>query len=123
MTDDPKKRKLEAALASARVTVTLLEAELEQVDALGADGEQMLTTAQTLAEFGIGHDAVKAAAERGELTVSRGARGKLLIERAEIRRYIKSRPLRPRKAAPAANLDDWDAQAERSLRSLNGGRR
>ncbi len=123
MTDNPKRRKLEAALASARATVCLLEAELEQVDVAGSDGEQLLTTAQTLAEFGIGHDAIKAAAERGELTVSRGARGKLLIERSEIRRYIKSRPVRPRKAAPAASLADWERDAEQSLRSIAGGRR
>lgn len=116
---DRCKQKLEAALSAARATVALIEAELEQADATGADGAQLLNMQQTLAEFGIGHNAVKAAAERGELAVSRGARGRLMVERSELRRYIKSRPVRARKAAPAANISDWERDAERALR---GGR-
>jgi hypothetical protein len=122
MTDENRKRKLEAALHSARATVALLEAELEQAESVGSDGDQLLNMRQALAEFGLGHNAIKTAAERGDLAVSRGARGRLMVERAEIRRYIKSRPVRPRNAPPAANLTDWDRQAERSLRGLKGGR-
>lgn len=120
---DHRKRKLEAALLAARATVVLIEAELEQVERTGTAGDELLNARQALAEFGIGHNAIKAAAERGDLSVSRGSRGRLMVERGELRRYIKSRPVRARRAAPAATLDDWERDAERSLRSIAGGRR
>jgi hypothetical protein len=116
-------------------TLLLLQAQAlrTQADTLEAhanalpDGEAadpLLDTKQALAEFGIGHDGIKSAIERGELSASRGARGKILIARSELRRYLQSKPVHPRKATPAAEtLDDWDKQAQGALRSIGGGRK
>jgi hypothetical protein len=123
MTDDTKKRKLEAALSAARATVALLEAELDDVTQGVSGDDPLLDVDQVQAEFGAGRDALKAAAARGELELLRGARGKLMISRSAVRRWIESRPAKPRKAAPASNLDDWDREAERALRAVPGGRR
>jgi hypothetical protein len=124
MTDDTTKRKLEAALASARVTVTLLEAELADVTQGVIGDDPLLDTKQALAEFGIGHDGIKSAIERGELAASRGGRGKILIARSELRRYLQSKPVRPRKAEPPPEtISDWDRQAQGALRSIGGGKK
>jgi hypothetical protein len=117
---DPK-RKLEAALASARATVSILEAELESIETQPAHDE-LLDAKSSLARFGLGPEALRAAAERGELKVSRGARGKLLVLESELRRYIASRPYKPtpRRTQPPENLDAWEREAD--LR-LVGGRK
>jgi len=124
MTDTPTKRKLvAAALASAETTVSLLRAELESIDSQPAHDE-LLDAKQSLEKYGLGHEGLRSAAERGELAVSRGARGKLLVLESELRRYIASRPYKPtpRRAAPLENLDAWEAEADRALRVV-GGRR
>lgn len=123
--ENPKLRKLEAALSSARATVAILEAELADVTAGVTGDDPLLDTKQALTEFGIGHDGIKSAIERGELTASRGARGKILIARSELRRYMQARPVKPRKVAPApaSDLDAWERQAQGELRALRGGRK
>lgn len=89
----------------------------------GDASDPLLDVDQVQSEFGVGRDSLKAAADRGELTLSRGARGKLLIERSAVRAWIKSRPVQPRKAAaPVTDLDSWELEAEATLRS-SGGRR
>ena len=121
MSDTTTKRKLEAALSMARATVLLLEDELAVVETSALDA--LLSTAQTLAQYGLGHEAVRAAAERGELAVQRGSRGKYLVLESELRRYLASRPLRPtpRRASPP-DLDGWEVDADRVLQ-LVGSRR
>jgi len=100
MTDETKKRKLEAALNAARATVALLEAELSDVEQ--AD-DPLLGVDELHEQFSCGRDAVRAAVERGELTASRGARGKILVARSEIERWLRSRPYKPgpRRAEPS----------------------
>lgn len=121
MTDPTQKRKLEAALSAARATVALLEAELDDVTQGVTGDDPLLDTKQIKLECGLGHGGVKAAIERGELTASRGPRGKILVLRSELRRYLQSRPVqpKPRKAQPTDDMGAWDAQA---LRAIQGGR-
>ena len=121
MTDTPTKRKLVAALASARATVSLLEAELESLETQPTQ-DALLDAKQSLEKYGLGHEGIRGGAERGELAVQRGARGKLLVLESELRRYIASRPYRPtpRHALPLASLDAWDAEADRPLRVIGG---
>ncbi|HEY2405216.1 MAG TPA: hypothetical protein VGI10_04400 [Polyangiaceae bacterium] len=98
----------------------MIEIELAGLDsAPGSD--PLLGTRETLEKYGLGHEAIRAAAERGELAVQRGARGKLLIVESELRRWLASRPYRPtlrRPAMPASDLDAWDADTDRELDEL-----
>ncbi len=107
---------LEAALATARATVAALEAAI--ADPIDRSAEQ-LDARQTLAEYHVGRDGLLAAARRGELTLSRGPRNRVLVERQELERWLKSRPVRPRqRTAPANDLSSWDADAERELLAM-----
>jgi len=118
--ENPKLRKLDAAILSLEASLALLRAERDDVTAGATADDPLLGTKEIFAETGLGHDGVKAAAERGELAVSRGPRGKLLVARSELRRYLQSKPIKPRKAEPVAeSLEAWDGQA---LRALKGGR-
>ncbi len=94
MTDDPKKRKLNAALHAARTTVALLEAELEEHDRAPAN-DQQLGCDDLLREYKLGRGTVQTAVTAGELTASRGARGKILVARSEVERWLRSRPYKP----------------------------
>lgn len=91
----------------------------------GGGEDPLLNTKQIQAETGLGHDGVKRAIERGELSASRGPRGQILVARSELRRYLTSKPVQPRtrKAAPPDDLASWEAQAERELRAITGGKR
>lgn len=109
---------LQAALATARATVASLEAAL--ADPVDRSGE-LLGERQTMAEYGVARDGLLAAAGRGELTLCRGPRNRILVERQEIERWLKSRPHRPRpKTAPANDLSEWDAETERELLAIGG---
>lgn len=126
MTDTKKSVKTALALLAAaqRQNAEALEALAAVLPDDGETDDPLLGTKQIFAETGLGHDGVKAAAERGELAVSRGPRGKLLVARSELRRYLQSKPVQPRKVEPAAqSLDDWEAQAQGALRSIAGGRK
>jgi excisionase family DNA binding protein len=94
MTDKNSKRKLEAALSAARATVSLLEAELEDTER-GNDTEPLLGLDELMGQYKIGRGTVQSAVERGELAASRGARGKILVTRSEVERWLKSRPYKP----------------------------
>jgi hypothetical protein len=114
MTDDKTKRKLVAALSAARTTVTLLEAELDDLERSPAN-DQQLGCDDLLKEFKLGRGTVQSAVERGELTASRGARGKILVLRSEVERWLRSRPYKPGPRRVEEN-DDGDA-LEDALRS------
>jgi hypothetical protein len=123
MTDDKTKRKLvEAALSSAETTVSLLRAQLLELDTAPANDPQ-LGVDELFAEYKIGRDAVRSAVERGELTASRGARGKILVLRSEVDRWLRSRPYKPGPRRVAEN-DDGDAlqNALASGELVRGGR-
>jgi hypothetical protein len=119
-------KQIEASLASARALVASLEATL--AEATEPHAPQLLDSRQSFAEFGIGHDGLLAAAERGEIQLTRGARNKLLVERDELERWVRSRPVAPRQRLPVAptavaDLEAWDREAGAALRSIAGGRR
>ncbi len=114
MTDHNTKRKLNAALMAARTTVALLEAELEEHERAPANDPQ-LGVDQLFAEFKLGRGTVQSAVERGELSASRGARGKILVARSEIERWLRSRPYKP-SLRRVEEADDVDA-LEDALRS------
>jgi hypothetical protein len=117
------KRKPIAAEA-LRAQATALRASADTLDAL-ADSESesaapsdLLTVgAETRAQYHAGRESLMAAASRGELTLVRGGHRRVMVERAELERWIKSRPVVPGpRRAPAADLDAWDAQADRALK-------
>lgn len=104
-----------------RTQADVLEAQAHALPD-GDAGDPLLDVEAVMEEFGVGRDSLKAAAERGELTLNRGSRGKLLIARSAVRAWIESRNVRPRtRKAPASDLDAWEAEADRSLRSISGG--
>lgn len=107
---------LDAQAAAKRAQAAALE---EKTDG----NTDLLFVEQTLEQYQVGRDALLNASDRGELHLVRGARNRIMVERAELERYIKSRPVRPRKAAPASDLDDWEKQADLSLKALQGGRK
>lgn len=85
--------------APLKLQARALRAQADALDALAdtlrgeSDGlSDLLDAEQALAEFGVGRDGLKNAARRGELVLSRGARGKLLVARGELRRWLESRP-------------------------------
>lgn len=94
MTDDKTKRKLNAALMAARTAVQLLEAELDEIERSPANDPQ-LGCDDLLKEFKLGRGTVQTAVANGELTASRGARGKILVARSEVERWLRSRPYKP----------------------------
>ena len=101
------------------------DALVAMADALpdaGIDGDPLLSTAETLERFGYGREAIRAAVERGELSVQKGARGKYLVLESEMRRYIASRPLRPapRRAPAPPDLDAWERAVDRDLQLVGG---
>jgi hypothetical protein len=51
------------------------------------DDDEVLDVDRTLAEFGVGKDALKAAAKRGEISLVRGARNQIMATRGELRRW------------------------------------
>jgi hypothetical protein len=93
---DPKKRKLEAALASARTTVALLECELADV----AVGDDPILDLKTLAaEFRQSEWTLRRWALDGRIAATRGARGKLLVHRSAVRAALEATPVVPRRKA------------------------
>lgn len=88
----------------------------------GDAGAQHLDLDVLQTEFGLGREAVKAAVARGELKAFTGARRKILVARAEVERWIASRPYTPgpRRIAPA-DMNAWDAQVEAELKRMSGG--
>lgn len=111
MTDDNQKRKLNAALMALRATVALLEAELEEHERSPAN-DQQLGVGELFAEFKVGRGTVQTAVAAGELTASRGARGKILVARSEVERWLRSRPYKPGPRRVVDADDDGDALQE-----------
>jgi|SRR6187401_1339262 len=92
-----KEQQVKAALlAEADAFEALARAKRAQAEALEESGEdKQLGCDELLEEFKLGRGTVQGAVERGELTASRGARGKILVARSEIERWLRSRPYKP----------------------------
>lgn len=111
---------IEAALATARATVAALEALLIAPDARETD---LLDAKATMATYGVARDGLLAAASRGELDLHRGPRNRILVDRSELERWLRSRPHRPSarpRSEPPSDLAAWDAEQERELQALRG---
>lgn len=126
MTDTATKRKLElrAALASAEALVLQLRTTLESLnDAdesdcwLGLDSPKVEAT--------IGSNTARSWIKSGRLQSCTAERGRYIFRQSWLDAAIEAAPVqpRPRKAAPASDLDAWEREAEQQLRALPGGRK
>lgn len=102
-----------SAAVALRAQATALRAQADALDALAAslpdvyaDADTLLGVAECSEGYGVGRDALKRAAERGELVVSRGPRQRLLVKRSALVAWLASKPLQPSEA-----LDDWEPDA------------
>ena len=101
-----------ALLAEADAYEALARAKRAQAEALNeGDEDPLLGVDELLEQFKLGRGTVQSAVERGELTASRGARGKILVRRSEVERWLKSRPYRPG-VRRVVEADDSDALAD-----------
>ena len=97
--------------------LSMTKAQRDQLDLIEAlakalpegDEDPFLGVEEAQAEFnGIGRGTIATAAAAGELNASRGARGKILVRRSELARWIASRPFKPGPRRGTEN-DDSDA--------------
>ena len=104
----------------------LADAQRALADAIDAVAESLATTTepdpwlgldQLRAQYGITRESLGAATNRGELSPKRGPKGRVMVRRSDVEAWIESRPWTPssRQAAPADDLDGWDARASEVL--------
>ena len=105
-----------AASAALRAQATALRVQADTLDALAAslapEADELLDLAACKA-LDVGRDALKGAADRGELQVSRGPRGKLLVRRSALEAWLSSRPYKPTQTEAAPDLDAWERSVTR----------
>ncbi|MEO7032196.1 MAG: hypothetical protein ABI548_00115 [Polyangiaceae bacterium] len=103
MSTNPSAAALLAQVAVLRSQADAIEAiarSLEPEDDLGVDDCREI--------FGVGRDAIKSAAARGELEVTRGVRGKLLVKRSALQAWLASKPyVPPARDEPAQDAEAW----------------
>jgi hypothetical protein len=97
-----------------------LRTQADVLDALAATltsqgGDELLDVAACSKRYGVGRDALRGAADRSELAISKGARGKWLVKRSALEMWIESRPYKPAPRAANERAPDLDAW-ERSVR-------
>ena len=125
-TTDSKKRKLEAALSSARATVALLEAELEDVN---AGDDPLLSLEDAAAKRNCSPWTLRGWTKTGRLPAVRGSRSKLLVRLSDVDAALEAQPVVPRlRKAPAdeAPTEDEDLLDELVSRGdvvAKGGKR
>jgi len=101
---------LRAQAAALRVQADVLEA---LAATLGPESDDLLGVDECKAR-GVGRDALTAAAQRGELELTRGPRKRLQVRRSELDRWLASKPYTPTaKAEPAASLDECERRVRR----------
>jgi hypothetical protein len=116
-------------------TLLLLQAQAlrTQADTLEAhakalpDGEadDPLLDCESCETEGISGNTARTWIKSGRLVASRAERGRYVFRRSALRAAIESSPAqpRPRKVAPASDLDAWERDADKTLHALSGGRR
>jgi hypothetical protein len=104
--NQPERRKLAAALEAARALVALLEAEL-----LDVDHDPILDLETAAKEHRVSSWTLRSWATSGRLPATRGARGKLLVKRSDVRAALLAAPVVPkaRKATEDLDVDPYDA--------------
>lgn len=100
-----------------------LDVQSRTIRALAAAPEQqgpdLIDVKQAHADYSVGRDALLAAESKGELKLQRASRGKILVSRAEIERWLRTRQWVPRKPrAAATDLDAWEQQSSANLAGL-----
>lgn len=98
-----------SAAAALMAQAAALRAQADVLEALAATltdtaGDELLGVAECTKRFGVGRDAIKAAAARGELSVSRGPRQRLLVRRSALVAWLESKPMRG-----AERAEEWAA--------------
>lgn len=109
------------AVALVRAARAQVSALLDQLDTLAAELEQPRDELLGVTEckaLGVGRDALKAAAERGELEITRGPKQRLQVTRSELDRWLKSKPYAPKatnepEPDQAALAADWERRVRR----------
>ena len=107
------------AAEALRAQAAALRAQAATLDALaeclgGNPGSDLLGVAECRA-LGVGRDALLAGAARGELKLTRGPRQKLQVERAELKRWLASKPYAiPAAKEPVPDLDAWERSVRRA---------
>ena len=89
-------------------------------DAMAVKATRDLLDLKQVAErYGIGRDALLAAARRGDIELSRGPRRKIWVRGYEIEQWITDHKFVPtsRKAEPT-NLEEWDRQVEEEFQRM-----
>lgn len=107
--------------AALRAQAAALRAQADALEALAATlpdvaGDALLGVRECAA-LGVGRDALRGAARRGELEVNQGPRGKLLVRRSALEAWLLSRKYKPearaaREAEP--DLDAWERSVRRA---------
>lgn len=111
-----------AAISSAlRAQAAALRLQADALDTLASAAESSepdaLLGVEECSALGVGRDALRGAARRGELDVSQGPRGKLLVRRSALEAWLSSRKYRPSARAERAaepDLDAWERSVRRS---------
>lgn len=108
---------LRAQAAALRAQADTLEA---LASALESEAPDTLLGVAEAAALGVGRDALRGAAKRGELEISQGPRGKLLVRRSALEAWLRSRPYKPEarasgEAQPSAkDLEAWERSVRRA---------
>jgi hypothetical protein len=122
----PATNQLRLLEATARTLADSLGAlaALEESRATADPGSTWLDLRAIADRYGVKRDALLNAADRGELLLKRGPRRKLLVELAEIERWIASKPYLPRapkiSAPTSPSNDDWERRAADELGRIGG---
>jgi hypothetical protein len=112
---------MSAPIASAlRAQAASLRQQADALDtcasALESAAPDTLLGVEECRALGVGRDALRGAARRGELAVSQGPRGKLLVRRSALEAWLSSRQYKP-EARATENASEPDLAAwERSVR-------
>lgn len=133
LADKPTKGKPKTALPDVlriqaqnlRTQADALEATAAALEVAPAADDPWLTLPEMEEQYHITRQVLAAAQQRGELAPRRGPKGRVMIRRSEIEAWIESRAWTPRRTvkATAPDLDEWEAQAERELQLVQGGKR
>lgn len=107
--------------AALRAQAVALRVQADTLDALAraleSEAPDTLLGVEECSALGVGRDALRGAAKRGELEISQGPRGKLLVRRSALEAWLRSRPYKPevrgaREAEP--DLEAWERSVRRA---------